>query len=38
MVELGTGETDAFQRIHRQARDSRRSMRSVVAACINITG
>lgn len=35
MEELGIGEADAFQRIHRQARDSRRSMRATAQDVIN---
>ncbi len=38
MEKLNIGETDAFQRIHRQARDSRRSMRSVAQEIINRHG
>lgn len=35
MDMLGIGETEAFRRIHRQARDSRRSMRSVAQEIID---
>lgn len=34
MDRFGIGEADAFQRIHRQARDSRRSMRAVAQEII----
>lgn len=35
MDELGIGEADAFQRIHRRSRESRRSMRSVAREIID---
>lgn len=35
MKEMDIGEADAFQHIHRQARDSRQSMQSVAKAIVN---